>query len=82
MLRDSFDTRLFICPQNSSHVTPPRKDYYVIESTLPNERPLDIRESSEFIAIAQRVREGYVQGIRMNETYSNMSVLILIIMRF
>ena len=30
----------------------------VIESTLPNERPLDIRESPEFIAIAQRVREG------------------------
>ena len=34
----------------------------VIESTLPNERPLDIRESSEFIAIAQRVREGLRSG--------------------
>ncbi|MDB3861756.1 ABC transporter ATP-binding protein [Paracoccaceae bacterium] len=34
----------------------------VIESTLPSERPLDIRESSEFIAIAQRVREGLRSG--------------------
>ena len=34
----------------------------VIESTLPNERPLGIRESSEFIAIAQRVREGLRSG--------------------
>ena len=34
----------------------------VIESTLPNERPLNIRESSEFIAIAQRVREGLRSG--------------------
>ena len=34
----------------------------VIESTLPNERPLHIRESSEFIAIAQRVREGLHSG--------------------
>ena len=34
----------------------------VIESTLPNARPLDIRESSEFIAIAQRVREGLRSG--------------------
>ena len=34
----------------------------VIESTLPSKRPLDIRESSEFIAIAQRVREGLRSG--------------------
>ena len=34
----------------------------VIESTLPSERPLDIRESAEFIAIAQRVREGLRSG--------------------
>ena len=34
----------------------------VIESTLPKERPLDIRESSVFIAIAQRVREGLRSG--------------------
>ena len=34
----------------------------VIESTLPSERPLDIRESAEFIAIAQRVREGLRYG--------------------
>ena len=34
----------------------------VIESTLPNERPLDIRGSSEFISISQRVREGLRSG--------------------
>ena len=34
----------------------------VIESTLPNERPLDIRDSSEFISISQRVREGLRAG--------------------
>jgi len=34
----------------------------VIESTLPRERPLDIRESPEFIAIAHRVREGLRAG--------------------
>lgn len=34
----------------------------VIESTLPNERPLDIRDSSEFISISQRVREGLRSG--------------------
>ncbi|MCX7306010.1 MAG: ABC transporter ATP-binding protein [Hyphomicrobiales bacterium] len=34
----------------------------VIESTLPRERPLDIRESAEFIAIAHRVREGLHAG--------------------
>ncbi len=34
----------------------------VIESTLPNERPLDIRESPEFLAIAHRVREGLRAG--------------------
>ena len=34
----------------------------VIESTLPSDRPLDIRESAEFIAIAQRVREGLRSG--------------------
>ena len=33
-----------------------------IESTLPNERPLDIRDSSEFISISQRVREGLRSG--------------------
>ena len=30
----------------------------VIESTLPRERPLEIRDSAEFISIAQRVRKG------------------------
>ena len=34
----------------------------VIESTLPAERPLDIRETPEFLAIAQRVREGLRAG--------------------
>lgn len=34
----------------------------VIESTLPNERPLEIRETPEFLAIAHRVREGLRAG--------------------
>ena len=34
----------------------------VIESTLPRERPLDIRESAEFLAIAARVRDGLRAG--------------------
>lgn len=34
----------------------------VIESTLPRERPLDIRDSAEFIAIAHRVRDGLRAG--------------------
>ncbi|MCB2095857.1 MAG: ABC transporter ATP-binding protein [Rhodobacteraceae bacterium] len=34
----------------------------VIESTLPRERPLDIRDSSAFIAIAHRVRDGLRAG--------------------
>ena len=34
----------------------------IIESTLPKERPLDIRDSPEFIAIAHRVREGLRSG--------------------
>ncbi|WP_068303927.1 ABC transporter ATP-binding protein [Pararhodobacter sp. CCB-MM2] len=34
----------------------------VIESTLPAERPLDIRDSAEFISIAHRVREGLRAG--------------------
>ena len=34
----------------------------VIESTLPRERPLDIRDSAEFIEIAHRVREGLRSG--------------------
>ncbi|MDA9795788.1 hypothetical protein N9C22_06020, partial [Paracoccaceae bacterium] len=36
----------------------------VIESSLPEERPLNIRDSEEFIAIAQRVREGLRAGAR------------------
>lgn len=34
----------------------------VIESTLPRERPLDIRETPEFLEIAARVREGLRAG--------------------
>lgn len=34
----------------------------VIESTLPRDRPLDIRDTAEFIAIAHRVREGLRAG--------------------
>jgi len=34
----------------------------VIESTLPKERSLDIRDSPEFIKIAQRVRDGLRAG--------------------
>jgi NitT/TauT family transport system ATP-binding protein len=34
----------------------------VIVSTLPKQRPLDIRESTEFLAIAHRVREGLRAG--------------------
>ena len=34
----------------------------VIDSTLPTERPLDIRETPEFLAIAARVREGLRAG--------------------
>ena len=34
----------------------------VIESPLPRERPLDIRDSKDFIAIAHRVREGLRAG--------------------
>ena len=38
----------------------------VIDSTLPAERPLDIRDSAEFIAIAHRVREGLRAGYEDN----------------
>ncbi|MEL6584444.1 MAG: ABC transporter ATP-binding protein [Pseudomonadota bacterium] len=34
----------------------------VIESPLPKERPLDIRETPEFLALANRVREGLRAG--------------------
>ncbi|TLP44316.1 MULTISPECIES: ABC transporter ATP-binding protein [Cohaesibacter] len=34
----------------------------IIESTLPRERPLEIRDSPEFIEIAHRVREGLRAG--------------------
>ena len=34
----------------------------IIESTLPRERPLEIRETPEFLAIAHRVREGLKAG--------------------
>ena len=34
----------------------------VIDSSLPKQRPLDIRDSPEFISIAQRVRDGLRAG--------------------
>ena len=34
----------------------------VIQSTLPKERPLDIRETPEFLKVAHRVREGLREG--------------------
>jgi NitT/TauT family transport system ATP-binding protein len=34
----------------------------IIESDLPDERPLDIRESKRFLEIAQRVRNGLREG--------------------
>ena len=36
----------------------------VIDSPLPRDRPLEIRDSPEFIAVAQRVREGLREGLR------------------
>ncbi len=35
----------------------------VIESPLPRERPLNIRESAEFLAVAARVRDGLRAGV-------------------
>jgi NitT/TauT family transport system ATP-binding protein len=40
----------------------PGRVHDVIESTLPRERSLDIRETPEFLAIAHRVREGLRAG--------------------
>lgn len=40
----------------------PGQVYDVIESTLPRQRPLDIRESQEFLDIAARVRDGLKAG--------------------
>jgi NitT/TauT family transport system ATP-binding protein len=34
----------------------------IIDSTLPRERPLDLRETPEFLALSQRVREGLRAG--------------------
>lgn len=39
----------------------------VIESTLPRERPLEIRETDEFLKIAHRVREGLRAGHSYDE---------------
>ncbi|MDF2094485.1 ABC transporter ATP-binding protein [Aquibaculum arenosum] len=39
----------------------------IIESPLPRERPLDIRESPEFLEVAQRVREGLRAGHSYDE---------------
>ncbi len=39
----------------------------VIESDLPRERPLDIRDTPEFLALAHRVREGLREGHAYDE---------------
>ena len=49
-------TRIIVMSPRPGRVTD------VIESTLPKERPLDIRESPEFLAIAGRVRDGLRAG--------------------
>ncbi len=41
----------------------------VIESTLPRERPLDIRETPEFLEIAARVRDGLRAGHSYDEEH-------------
>jgi NitT/TauT family transport system ATP-binding protein len=40
----------------------PGKIYDIIDSDLPRERSLDIRETPEFLKIAHRVREGLRAG--------------------
>jgi NitT/TauT family transport system ATP-binding protein len=45
----------------------PGKIYDIIESTLPHNRNLDIRETSEFLKIAHRVR----QGLRAGHSYDD-----------
>ncbi|MDA8870610.1 ABC transporter ATP-binding protein [Rhizobiaceae bacterium] len=40
----------------------PGRIHEIIESPLPRERPLDIRETPEFLAVAARVREGLRAG--------------------
>lgn len=40
----------------------PGRIHEIIDSTLPKERPLDIRDSAEFIEIAHQVREGLRAG--------------------
>ena len=45
----------------------PGKIYDVIESSLPKSRPLEIRESKEFLEIAHRVREGLRAGHSYDE---------------
>jgi NitT/TauT family transport system ATP-binding protein len=40
----------------------PGRIHDVIPSDLPAKRPLDIRETPEFLAIAARVRQGLREG--------------------
>ena len=49
-------TRIIVMSPRPGRVTD------IIESTLPRERPLEIRETPEFLDIAQRVREGLRTG--------------------
>ena len=46
----------------------------IIDLTLPKERPLDIRETPEFLAIAHRVRE----GLRAGHSYEHQCLTFLI----
>ena len=54
-------TRLIVMSPRPGRVTD------IIESTLPRDRPLDIRETPEFLAIAARVREGLRAGHSYDE---------------
>ena len=37
----------------------------IIDSPLPRDRPLDIRDTPEFLAVAHRVREGLREGMEV-----------------
>ena len=60
LLRDALDPggRLPVDQDRGDVAGRPGRVTDVIDSTLPKERPLDIRETPEFLAIAARVREG------------------------
>jgi NitT/TauT family transport system ATP-binding protein len=62
-LRDALDPRGGVSvDQDRGDVAAAGRITDVIESDLPDERPLDIRDTPEFLAIAHRVREGLRAG--------------------